>query len=83
MEDDLQNGDRLTAISAATVYFLRPTGDVTDPTAHVLFRSDKSHEYASLYNPYWQAQLAPVDATTKAGFYALIGANPTLAPVTP
>jgi hypothetical protein len=80
--DNLQNGDRLTSIAAAKVFFARPF-DSRDRTAAVLFRKDGKHEYASLYNPYWQARLAPLDPGTKAGFYGLIGANPALAVATP
>jgi hypothetical protein len=37
------------ALAAAQVYFRRPVG-----------RADRRQEWASLFNPYWQARLAPV-----------------------
>ena len=37
------------ALSAARVYFRRPIG-----------RADRRQEWANLFNPYWQARLAPV-----------------------
>ena len=39
----------LHALSAARVYFRRPVG-----------RADRRQELANLFNPYWQARLAPV-----------------------
>jgi hypothetical protein len=44
----------LQAISAARIFFKRPKQDSTDMT---LARTDGIEEYASLYNPYWQARL--------------------------
>jgi hypothetical protein len=83
MEDNLQNGDRLTSIATARVFFARPDWAARDITAGDLPRPDRKHEYASLYNPYWQARLAPTDDAVRAGFYALIGANPALSVATP
>ena len=42
------------ALSAAQVYFRRPVG-----------RADRRPELASLFNPYWQARLAPVTRTER------------------
>ena len=47
-------GGRLWALSAAQVYFRRPPG----AAARI--------EYASLYNPYWQARLAEPSAAQRA-----------------
>ena len=48
----------LQAISAARVFFKRPTRDKAhDPTSADLWRADGVEEYGSLYNPYWQARL--------------------------
>lgn len=44
----------LHAISSAEVYFQRPAA-----------RSDGREEYASLFNPYWQARLVPVGAVER------------------
>jgi len=41
--------DSIYALSAARVFFLRPEG-----------RADGARELPSLFNPYWQARLAPV-----------------------
>ncbi len=71
MTDNLQNGDSLTAISAACVFFLRP--DRTDPTGGFMARRDGKHELASLYNPYWQARLTAPSDTWKAATYAAMG----------
>jgi Putative Flp pilus-assembly TadE/G-like len=83
VKDNLQNGDRLTSISSALVFFARPDWNPQDKTEGDLPRIDHVHEYASLYNPYWQARLTPTDDTTKAVFYGLIGSNPLLSPITP
>jgi hypothetical protein len=83
VKDNLQNGDRLTSIASAKVFFARPDWNPKDITEGNLPRGDHVHEYASLYNPYWQARLAPTDDTTKAVFYTLIGSNPLLSPITP
>jgi hypothetical protein len=61
VEDNLAK-DELPAIAAAYVFFKRPKGGPSDPTegnvrvGH-LARKDGVQEYASLYNPYWQARL--------------------------
>ena len=83
LKDNLQNGDRLTSIASAKVFFARPDWNDRDITEGSLPRLDRVHEYASLYNPYWQARLSPTDDKTKAGFYALIGSSPALSIVTP
>jgi hypothetical protein len=41
------------------------------------------HEFASLYNPYWQARLGATDPKLKAALYVLISVNPLLSAVTP
>jgi hypothetical protein len=74
--DDLQNNDNLTAISAACTFFLRPdrvNSGAVDPTVGLLSREDGVHEYASLYNPYWQARLTTPDPKYTAALYKLIG----------
>jgi hypothetical protein len=73
MTDNLQNNNSLTAISAACVFFLRPDGKGVDPTRGALPRQDGKHEFASLYNPYWQARLTAPDNTWKSAVYGLIG----------
>jgi hypothetical protein len=83
LADNLQNGDRLTAIASAKVFFARPDWSQKDITQGNLPRPDHKHEYASLYNPYWQARLTPTDDLTKAELYTAIGANPLLSPATP
>jgi len=58
---DNLNKDELPAISAARIFFSRPKRDPqSDPTAITpenLTREDAVKEFASLYNPYWQARL--------------------------
>lgn len=83
MTDNLQNGDKMTSIGAACTFFLRPDLNASDRTQASLARSDGVHEYASLYNPYWQARLTQPSDTYKAGILAAIGADPLLAAVTP
>lgn len=61
VEDNLVK-DELPAIAAAHVFFKRPKGGPSDPTegnntVGRLARKDGVQEYASLYNPYWQARL--------------------------
>jgi Putative Flp pilus-assembly TadE/G-like len=86
MDDDFQNGDKLTSISAACTFFLRPdlkdVNNKADVTGGGLARADGVHEYASLYNPYWQARLTTPDTTWTTALYALIG-NPALNVATP
>jgi len=83
MKDNLQNNDQLTSIATACTFFLRPDLNKNDRTQGLLARTDGVHEFASLYNPYWQARLGETDAVTKAALYTLIGANPALSVVTP
>jgi Putative Flp pilus-assembly TadE/G-like len=83
LADNLQNGDRLTSIASAKVFFARPDWSQKDITQGNLPRPDHKHEYASLYNPYWQARLMPTDDLTKAGLYTAIGADPLLSLATP
>jgi hypothetical protein len=77
MEDNVQNGDQLTSISAACTFFLRPDlkdlNNKADVTGGGLARADGVHEYASLYNPYWQARLTTPDSKWTTVLYALIG----------
>jgi hypothetical protein len=47
----------LQAISSARIFFKRPKRDAADKTEGYLARQDNVQEYASLYNPYWQARL--------------------------
>ena len=83
LKDNFQNGDRLSSIAFATVFFARPDWNNKDISEGNLPRPDRKHEYASLYNPYWQARLTQADDKTRAAFYGLIGANPLLSTVTP
>jgi Putative Flp pilus-assembly TadE/G-like len=77
MEDNVQNKDQLTSISTACTFFLRPDlrdlNNKADVTGGGLARADGVHEYASLYNPYWQARLTTPDSDTANALYALIG----------
>ena len=45
---------------------------VADITAGNLPRPDAIHEFASLYNPYWQARLTAADPKWSAMLYGLI-----------
>lgn len=71
MVDGLQNGGNLTSISAACVFFLRPDGD--DRSLKGISRPDGRHEFASLYNPYWQARLTVPDPSWTRAIYLAIG----------
>ncbi|HET9389303.1 MAG TPA: pilus assembly protein TadG-related protein [Steroidobacteraceae bacterium] len=73
MTDNLQNGNSLTAMSAACVFFLRPDGKNPDPTRGALARQDGKHEFASFYNPYWQARLTAPESTWISAVYGAIG----------
>jgi hypothetical protein len=72
LTDDLQNGDAVTSISEACVFFFRPDVNTKDITAGNLPRPDAIHEFASLYNPYWQARLTAADPKWSAMLYGLI-----------
>jgi len=72
MVDDLQ-GNNLTSIAAGCAFFLRPDSNKSDITEGNLARADGVHEYASLYNPYWQARLTTPDSKLKTLLYGLIG----------
>lgn len=80
---------QLQALSAARVYFERPRGGRGDWTAEAwaghasLLREDGAVEYAALYNPFWQASLAPVDRARRAALLAALGASPALAELVP
>ena len=82
LSDKLQNNDNLTSISAACTFFLRPDLNAKDKTQGSLARADGVHEYASLYNPYWQARLTKPGAEWTTLLYALIG-QPGLNVATP
>ena len=62
---DNLDGNSIAAVSAAEVYFMRPT-DVGSAA-----RADGNTELASLYNPYWQARLVDVTTTEQAAARAL------------
>lgn len=70
--DEKLLSDRVTAIGAAQVYFERPQQGIGDWTAQAwgggssLLRQDPYKEYPSLYNPFWQARLAPVKEIDRA-----------------
>lgn len=53
------------ALAAAQVWFTRPVG-----------RADRRTELANLFNPYWQARLAPVTHTQRAVAAAVRGGPP-------
>jgi Putative Flp pilus-assembly TadE/G-like len=72
LQDNLQK-DQITSISAARVFFARPDWNSKDITEGNLPRADHVHEYASLYNPYWQARLTTPDIATTSLLYAAIG----------
>ncbi len=79
---DLKAGfakDQISAISQARVFFERPERNARDITGGTLFRADNAKEYASLYNPYWQARLTEPSAATRAVIYGAEGLNPGLA----
>ena len=76
--------DQVGSVSAARVYFERPQRGVGDWTAEAgagqerLVREDRAKEHASLYNPFWQARLAPVEPAQRAALLVAWGA-PALA----
>lgn len=86
MTDNFQNSKNLTSISAACTFFLRPDLNQENSakaiTGAVIARADGVHEYASLFNPYWQARLTAPDTKWTTLLYALIG-QPGLNLVTP
>ena len=80
MKDNLQgNADQFAALSAAHVFFARPDWNPADRSEGKLPRDDHAHEYASLYNPYWQARLTNPDTikiggvSAKTLLYAALG----------
>ncbi len=83
VKDNLQNSDKLTSIATACTFFLRPDLNQKDRTQGSLARVDGVHEFASLYNPYWQARLGTTDAKMKGLLYGVIGENPLVAKWTP
>jgi len=82
LKDNLQNGDRTTSLAAARVFFARPQWNPKDRTEGNLPRPDHVREYASLYNPYWQARLAQAGPLERTLFYAALG-KPGLNAFTP
>jgi hypothetical protein len=59
------HSDSLYALSAARVSFIRPVA-----------RADRRQELASLFNPYWEARLAPVTLAQRALAAAARGGAP-------
>jgi hypothetical protein len=70
--------DQLMALAQGCTFFLRPDRNARDLTQADLARSDGVHEYASLYNPYWQSRLAPVSKGNKILAYTLAYGDPLL-----
>ncbi len=62
-------GDRMTAISAAKVYYSRPYDLMVSSSAWR--RSDGRHEYGNLYNPFWQTRLSDTTNTERNVVLAL------------
>jgi hypothetical protein len=74
LDDNLLGSkDEVASLSAARVFFARPDWNQKDRTAGNLPRGDHAHEYASLYNPYWQARLSSPDTVTTSLVYAALG----------
>jgi hypothetical protein len=71
-------GNRLQGLARARVAFVRPT-DPRDSTASHLVRTDGATEYASLFNPYWQARLAPLTHAQRAAWLLPMGVPPARA----
>jgi len=70
-------GSAMRALSSANAYFVRP--DETSSASSIIggllhadqwARADHDTEYPSLFSPYWQATLAPVDASERAAAQA-------------
>jgi hypothetical protein len=59
------HSDAAFALSAAQVWFTRPVG-----------RADRRQELANLFNPYWQARLAPVTHAQRAVAAGIRGGAP-------
>ncbi len=62
LREDMAGG-RLWAAASARLYFRRPPGDGRDD------------EYASLFNPYWQVRLAPLEEQERVRAEAAIGSG--------
>lgn len=77
--DEKQVKNRVSALSKAEAYFIRPQRGVGDWTADAwagggtLLRSDSAKEYGSLYSPFWQARLAPTSEAEKMAAAAAAG----------
>jgi len=63
----------LTGVSEACVFFLRPDSSDKYALRANLPRLDHVHEFASLYNPYWQARLTAPTTDWVSAVYAAIG----------
>jgi hypothetical protein len=63
---------RLLAAALARVHFVRPS-DPRDRTAATLLRADGAVEYGNLFNPYWQARLAPLPLDERLRWLAPLG----------
>lgn len=66
--------DQVTALASARVFFERPKWNAKDSTQLKLPRADHVKEYASLYNPFWQARLQETQLLEKEAVYAALGA---------
>lgn len=62
------SGDRMTALSAAQVYYSRPRDLMTTLGWR---RPDSKHEFGNLYNPYWQPRLSDTTNTERSTVYLL------------
>lgn len=83
---DLQDNllkNQIASLASARIFFERPKWNPKDLTQGNLPRSDKVKEYASLYNPYWQARLQDTSIVEKEAAYVLLGAPPVAGLVSP
>lgn len=60
--------DRMSALSSAQAYYSRPEDLMRTVSAWA--RNDNKHEYANLYNPFWQARLVESSSTDRALVFA-------------
>jgi hypothetical protein len=81
MDERLQD-DRLAAIGHSHVVFERPQNGRGDWTAAALVRADSAKEYGSLFSPYWEARLAPIDILDKVALYKAMNVPVALALLT-
>lgn len=61
LEEKFSSGS-IHALSSAELYFMRPKNFSNNRST----RADGKHEYASLYNPFWQARLVAPSAAERA-----------------